>query len=47
VAGLIGCLGLCVFIDWPYLVAAGVLLVVIVVGHALAARFNTSPQAEG
>ncbi|NBC10366.1 MAG: amino acid permease [Planctomycetes bacterium] len=47
VAGLIGCLGLCVFIDWPYLVAAGMLLVVIVVGHALAARFKKDPQAEG
>jgi len=36
VAGLIGCLGLCVFIDWPYLVAAGVLLVLILLGHGAA-----------
>ncbi len=36
VVGLVGCVGLCAFIDWPYLVAAGMLLVLILLGHGLA-----------
>jgi len=37
VLGLIGCLGLCVFIDWPFLAAGAGLLVAVIAGHALAA----------
>jgi len=40
VAGLVGCLGLCVFIDWPFLAAGVGLLVTVVLGNAVAGRMK-------